>query len=67
MAAESAGLGRPGWYRARVAIVELTDLVESAVDLHAPTLADAMGIALTNGHVHRQTGRLITARARNGT
>ena len=56
-----------GWYRARGAIVELTDLVESAVDLHATTLAAALGVPLTGGHVHRQTGRLITARARKAT
>jgi len=55
------------WYRARLTITTLTDLVEAATDLHATTLADALGIPTIDGHVHRHTGRLITARARKAT
>ncbi|MVU82352.1 hypothetical protein GPX89_34605 [Nocardia sp. ET3-3] len=67
--AVAVGIGTfvAAWYRARSAIADLTDLVESAIDLYATTLADALGIPTIDGHVHRHTGRQITARIRKGT
>jgi hypothetical protein len=65
-----AGIGTylAAWYRARNAIVTLTELVEAAVDLHAATLAKAFGVPVADGGlVDLETGRRITARARKGT
>ncbi|WP_216893437.1 hypothetical protein [Nocardia alni] len=64
-----AGLGTytAAWYQARSTIASLSDLVETATDLYATTLAEALGIPTIDGHVHRHTGRLITARARKAT
>ncbi|PSL43001.1 hypothetical protein B0I31_1338 [Saccharothrix carnea] len=47
------------WRRARTACDVLAELIESAVDLHGRTLAQALGLPC-EGHLDRDTGRRIT-------
>lgn len=60
--------GLSAWTRARIAIAELTDLSESAVDLHGRTLAVALGTAPADstGSLTPAEGQQITRQVRKG-
>lgn len=55
-----------GVYRARAAVSVLSELVESAVDLHLRALADELGIDCPGPPDH-ETGRALTQALRKGT
>lgn len=61
-------IGATGWVRARSAITDLTTLSESALDLHARTLAIELGVAEqdTTGPLTVDEGEQLTARVRKG-
>ncbi|MFE9093407.1 hypothetical protein [Streptomyces sp. NPDC007264] len=60
--------GLSAWTRARTAIAELTDLSESAVDLHGRALAVALGTAPADstGPLTPAEGEQVTRRVRKG-
>ena len=62
------GIGVTGWARARSAITDLTALTESALDLHARTLAIELGVAEpdTTGPLTIIEGEQLTAQVRKG-
>ncbi|MCZ4125699.1 hypothetical protein [Streptomyces sp. H39-S7] len=61
-------IGVTGWARARAAVSDLTSLSEAALDLHARTLAVALGIGApeTTGPLTIAEGERITALVRKG-
>jgi hypothetical protein len=63
------GLGiAAGWARARASVSDLTDLSESALDLHGRTLAIALGLATDDrvGPLTVTEGEQLTALIRKG-
>jgi hypothetical protein len=56
-----------GWHRARSAAGDLAILIESAVDVHGAGLATALSIAIADGRLTPETGRLMTVRFRKGS
>ncbi|GAB1513132.1 hypothetical protein [Actinophytocola sp. KF-1] len=56
-----------GWRRGRAAVAALADLAESAVDLHAATLATQLGMSPPPGAITPALGRQITEQLRKGT
>ncbi|KPI31779.1 hypothetical protein OV320_0187 [Actinobacteria bacterium OV320] len=62
-----AVIGITGWARARAAVSDLSALSEAAVDLHARTLATALGISVdATGPITIAEGERITALVRKG-
>jgi hypothetical protein len=63
-----AGIGATGWAAARTAVADLAALSEAAVDLHARTLALALGVGRpeTVGPITLAEGEAITALVRKG-
>ncbi|TQJ37626.1 hypothetical protein [Streptomyces sp. SLBN-115] len=62
-----AVIGTTGWARARAAVSDLSALSEAAVDLHARTLATALGISAdATGPITIAEGERITALVRKG-
>ncbi|MEE4540581.1 hypothetical protein V2S66_01190 [Streptomyces sp. V4-01] len=63
-----AGVGMTGWAAARTAVADLAALSEAAVDLHARTLAQALGVGRPEavGPVTLAEGEAITALVRKG-
>lgn len=61
-------IGLTGWVRARAAITTLTELAESALDVHGRDLAIIFGVAdpTSTGPLTPEEGKLITDIARKG-
>jgi hypothetical protein len=62
----AAAVGLTGWRRGRAAAEALADLVEAVVDIHAPDLANAVGVPIPDNRVAPDLGRQITQRFRKG-
>jgi hypothetical protein len=62
----AALVGLAGWRRSRAAAEALADLVEAVVDIHAPDLANALGVPIQDNRVGTHVGRQITERFRKG-
>ncbi|ATW48227.1 hypothetical protein [Streptomyces peucetius] len=62
------GIGATGWARARSAIIDLSALAESALDVHGRTLATALGVADENsvGPLTFAEGEQLTRLLRKG-
>jgi hypothetical protein len=60
-------VGVTSWRRARSAAAALGDLIESAVDVHGPALATALGFPLPDNRISPSIGKQISERCRKGT
>jgi hypothetical protein len=60
-------IGVTSWRRARATTAVLADLVEATVDVHAASLAVALGVPVTDNRVDRQTGLQVTQRCRKAS